>query len=55
MWGYFEQGTKDYSPSSRTKKVFCLLCVRAKRTRTPINGRADVMATHLANKCAFAS
>ena len=55
VWGYFEQGTKDYSPTSRTKEVFCLFCVRAKKSRTPINGRADVMATHLATKCNFAT
>lgn len=55
VWGYNEQGLKDYSPKSRTKQVFYICFTHAKKTRTPINGRADVMATHLATKSYFAT
>jgi len=47
-WGYFEEGTEEFSVGARTKQVFCLFCTPTSRAaKDAINGRPDSMLSHL--------
>jgi len=47
-WGYFEEGTEEFSVGARAMQVFFLFCTPTSRAaKDAIHGRLDAMPSHL--------